>query len=91
MFNIKLYDPFSYLMAHGLIFFIVTYFISLFINIYVINYNKKSLKNLLSGIIFFGFFMVSWIPINILCLFKKNVTWEQIIHNRNIELSEIIK
>lgn len=89
--DIRLYDPFSYLLAHGIFFFLFTFLLSLFISMYVVDYNDKAIKDLWSGLLFFGFFMISWIPINILCLFKKQVHWEQIRHNRNINLSEIIK
>mgnify|MGYP003296293591 CR=1 FL=1 len=35
-------------------------------------YNKKSVKEIMSGILLFTFFMLTWIPINIICLFKKD-------------------
>ena len=50
---------------------------------------KKSVKETLSGILFFTFFMLTWIPINIICLFKKDLAWEPIKHNRSMDINDI--
>ena len=50
---------------------------------------KKRIKPLWKGILLFPLFILSWLPINIICLFKKDVKWEEIKHERSIKLEEI--
>ncbi len=89
--GVELFDFFSYLYATGLIFFIVFYFINVAMNIFVVKYNKKSVKNIMSGIIFFTLFIATWIPINIICMIKKTDSWEQIKHDRSdIDLDNLV-
>lgn len=49
----------------------------------------KKVKPLWKGILMFPVFIFSWLPINFICLFKKNIPWEQIKHERAIKLEEI--
>ncbi len=49
----------------------------------------KKLKPYWKGIIFFPLFIFSWLPINFICLFKKDIKWEEIKHERAIKLEEI--
>ena len=52
-------------------------------------YLRKDIKNLWKGILLFPLFIFSWLPINIICLFKKDLKWEEIKHDRAIKLEEI--
>ncbi len=89
--GVELFDFFSYLYASGLVFFIVFYFINVAMNIFVVKYNRKSPKNILSGIIFFSLFIATWIPINIICMIKKTDSWEQIKHDRSdVDLDKLV-
>lgn len=88
--GIKLYDIFSYMFAYNEIFFIITYLISILFSVLVVIITKKSISKTILGILTFPIFLLSWIPINLICLFKKNLNWEPIIHNRNIELETLI-
>ena len=89
--GVELFDFFSYLYASGILFFIVFYLLNVAMNIFVVKYNKKSAKNIVSGIIFFSLFIATWIPINIICLFKKTSNWEEIKHDRNdIDLDQLV-
>lgn len=89
--GIYLSDSFAYMMAYDILFFLITYFISSLIFAFIVKYNHKKIKDVLTGILLFGLFMFSWIPINIICLFKKCQTWEQVEHVRNIKVGELIK
>ena len=89
VFNIELYDVFSYMYAYGLLFFFITYLANVILNIFVIKYNKKSVKDILPGILLFTLFMLTWIPINFICMFKKDLTWEPIKHKRGMGIDEI--
>ncbi len=89
--GVELFDFFSYLYASGILFFIVFYLLNVAMNIFVVKYNKKSTKNIFSGIIFFALFLATWIPINIICLFKKTNNWEQIKHDRSdVDLDQLV-
>jgi len=90
--GVELFDFFSYLYASGLLFFIVFYILNVAMNIFVVKYNKKNAKNVISGILLFSLFLATWIPINIICMFKKTENWEQIKHDRNdIDLDKLIR
>lgn len=87
--GIELNDIFSWFFATGIIFFFVMFILGLLIEIFVLVYKKKSLKGMFSGIILFSIFLLSWIPINILCFIKKQTKWEEIKHDRNIKISDV--
>ena len=89
--GVELFDFFSYLYAMGILFFVLSYLATVSMNIFVVKYNKKSIKNVFSGIILFALFLATWIPINIICIFKKTEKWEEIKHDRsNVDLDELI-
>jgi cellulose synthase/poly-beta-1,6-N-acetylglucosamine synthase-like glycosyltransferase len=50
---------------------------------------KKSSPHLLKGVVTFWFFLMTWIPINIFCLFKHSTVWDEIKHGRNIQFSDL--
>jgi len=92
LFGVQLFDLFSYMYALGLVFFAAGYVLNIIMNIFVIKYNNKSIKSVLSGVFLFTFFLLSWIPINIICLFKRTKEWEAIVHDRNnIDLDKLIR
>ncbi len=91
IFDVKLYDVFSYMYAYGLLFFLLTYIGNIIINLFVVKYNKKSVKEIMSGILLFSLFMLTWIPINFMCLFKKDLAWEPIKHKRGMGIDEVKK
>ena len=88
--GIELYDIFSYFLASGLICFILIYLLGILVEVAVLKYKKKSVKSVISGIVFFPIFILSWIPINIVCLVKKQTKWDEIKHDRNININDII-
>ena len=89
--NIQLYDVFAYMYSYGVLFFFIAYLANVAINIFVVKYNKKSVKEIMSGILLFTFFILTWIPINAICLFKKDLAWEPIKHKRSVNIDEIKK
>lgn len=89
--NIQLYDVFAYMYSYGILFFFIAYLANVAINIFVVKYNKKSVKEIMSGILLFTFFILTWIPINAICLFKKDLAWEPIKHKRSVNIDEIKK
>lgn len=87
--GIELNDLFSFLFAYKELFFILSYLFSVLIALFVVKYQKKEVKNTFFGIIMFPIFLLTWIPINIVCLFKKNISWEPIKHTRNISIDKM--
>lgn len=91
IFNIALYDVFAYMFSYGILFFALSYLLTIVVSIFVVIYNNKKVKEVLSGILLFAFFMLTWIPINFICLFKRKMDWEPIKHNRNMDIDDVIK
>ena len=75
----------------GILGFLVSYFATLIVTLFVTVYNKKSVSAMLPSLILFTLFMLTWLPINVACIFKKNVKWSHIGHNKDINIDEIIK
>ena len=91
IFNIQLYDIFSYMYAYGILFFLISYIANIILNLFIVIYNKKSVKDIMSGILLFTFFMITWIPINFVCIFKKDLEWEPIKHSRSLDIEDVKK
>ena len=53
---------------------------------YLIKHYGNSIIENIGGILIFDLFLLSWLPINIACLFKKNCSWDQIKHSRVVEI-----
>lgn len=49
----------------------------------------KKLRRMWKGIFSFWILIMSWIPINAICLFRKQTVWHPIQHNRTIRIEEI--
>ena len=75
----------------GVLGFIVSYVGTLLVSMFVAIYNKKSIDAMLPSLILFSLFMLSWVPINVVCLFKKNIQWQHIGHNKDVNIDDIIK
>ena len=89
IFNVKLYDVFSTLFSSGITFLALSYISGVIVSIFVIKYNKRKSKNVISAIALFAVFILTWVPINFLCLFKKDLKWEEIKHKRGVAASEM--
>ena len=51
--------------------------------------DRKPIKPMLKGLLYYPLFMGTWVIINIKCLFKRETTWEKIEHVRNIKIAEV--
>lgn len=67
------------------------YLITIIFSIVVLMFGKKSIKKYIKGIVTLFIFLATWVPINIICLFKKNQVWDQIVHDRVINIENINK
>ena len=75
----------------GIMAMLVSYVGTIAVSLFVTIYNKKSVTAMASSLILFTLFMISWIPINVVSLFKRNVNWQHIGHNKNVNIDDIIK
>lgn len=89
IFNIRLFDLFSALFSSGIAFTLLAYFSGVVSSVFVIKYNKRKARNLLSAIALFAVFILTWVPINVVCLFTKDMKWEEIKHNRKIGSNDL--
>jgi cellulose synthase/poly-beta-1,6-N-acetylglucosamine synthase-like glycosyltransferase len=71
--DIKLTEILQYIFSYRFLLTILTYVISVGFAIFIVLYNKKKIKKIISGILGYPIFILSWVPINIICLFKKNI------------------
>lgn len=76
---------------YSIYFFLICYLLNVLINIFIVKIYHKKIKDFYKGIIMFPVFVLTWIPINIVCIFKKTKTWEEIKHDKNIKISNLNK
>ncbi len=89
IFSIQLYDIFSTLFSSGVLFLVLTYITGIITSIFVVKYNKRKSRSVISAIALFAVFILTWVPINVICLFKKDMKWEAIKHKRGMAASDI--
>lgn len=89
-FGIKFHDLFQLSYTYTWISLIVTYLLSIAISCVVIALENKKITRSYTGILTLIIFMLSWIPINIICMFTKNHTWEPIVHDKVVDIENII-
>ena len=63
---------------------IVSYIIGVVFRTIIIKKFNKDIKENIGGILLFDLFLLTWVPVNLVCLFKKECNWDQIKHNRNV-------
>ena len=81
----------TYFYTLGIDSLILTYLISVLVNCLIIKYNNHKIKDSISAILLFNVFIITWIPINLICLYKKKISWEAINHTRNIKINSANK
>ena len=89
IYNVQLYDVFSTMYSSGMFFLLLSYVTGVIVSVFVIKYNQRKAKNVISSIVLFAMFILTWIPINLICLFKRNMVWEEIKHKRGIDVKEM--
>lgn len=46
-------------------------------------------RHMLKGIVAFWFFLFTWLPINLICIFKKQTVWTEIKHTRVMKIDDV--
>lgn len=68
---------------------LVGYIASALSGIVILLMDRRSIKKMWKGILLYPLFMASWTILNVVCLFKKDVKWEKIDHNKDISIEDI--
>ena len=68
---------------------IPTLLFPIFTALFVMVLEKKPIKPMIKGLLFYPAFMGTWVIINLKCLFKRETTWEKIEHVRDIKIAEV--
>ena len=66
------------------------YLTSIALSIFAIKSNNKRIKAYLKGILTFPIFILTWIPVNIIALWKRNYKWGRIEHNKSITIEKVL-
>ena len=75
----------------GMHFGLITYIANILLNIFLVKYNKRKITSVLSGVLLYSFFILTWVPINFVSIFSKKANWEEIKHTRSVRIHDIVK
>ncbi|MGE5631019.1 MAG: glycosyltransferase family 2 protein, partial [Caulobacteraceae bacterium] len=67
-----------------------SYLASFIVAFAVILIERKRTLKMFKGIVTFWLFMLSWLPINILCIIRKQTEWTPIKHTRVVKINELV-
>ena len=76
-------------MLYKIIFIVISYLFGVIVRIILLKRYNKSFKDNIGGILLFDLFVISWIPINFICIFIKSCSWDSIKHNRNVDIENV--
>lgn len=77
------------LVINCLRYLIPTFILPILTAILIMILDKKPIKPMVKGLIFYPLFLGSWLLINFKCLFVRNTKWEKIEHVRDIKINEV--
>ena len=89
LFGIEVSDIFKTLYDNKMFSLVLGYVTCVLISGFVVIMEKKKIRKTVKGILTLSIFMLSWIPINILCLVKRDFVWEPIEHHRAVDIESI--
>ena len=68
---------------------IPTFIFPILTAILIMRLDRRPIKPMAKGLIFYPLFLGSWLLINFKCLFKRETKWEKIEHVRDIKINEV--
>ncbi len=83
--GMTLYDLFLNCMRY----LVPTFILPILTAIMIMLLDKKPIRPMLKGLLFYPLFLGSWLLINFKCLFKRDLEWEKIDHVRDIKINEV--
>lgn len=78
------------LLQNYLAYLIPTFIFPIAIGVIIMKLDRKPIRPMIKGLIFYPLFLASWLAINFKCLFKRETSWEKIEHVRDIKINEVI-
>ena len=66
-----------------------TFFLPILTGMLIMILDKRPIKPMIKGLLFYPLFLGSWLLINFKCLFKRETNWEKIEHVRDIKINEV--
>jgi len=66
-----------------------TFLLPVFTSMFIMFLDKRPIKPMVKGLLFYPLFIGSWLVINFKCIFKRNTKWEKIEHVRSIKIAEV--
>ena len=76
-------------MLYKIVFAFISYLFGVVVRILLLKKYNKSFKDNIGGVLLFDLFVISWIPINFICLFIKSCNWDSIKHNRSVDIENV--
>ncbi len=73
-----------------IMYFVPTFFLPIITGVIIMMLDKRPIKPMIKGLLFYPLFLGSWLVINFKCLFKRDTKWEKIEHVRDIKINEVI-
>lgn len=68
---------------------LLSYVVCVLVTTLAVKMAKKKPSKMIKGILFFWVFVFSWVPINLICMFKKETVWHQIDHTVAVNLDQV--
>ena len=68
---------------------ILSYVVCVLVTTLAVKMAKKKPSKMIKGILFFWVFIFSWVPINLICMVKKETVWHQIDHTVAVNLDQV--
>ncbi len=68
---------------------IPTFLLPILTAVLIMAMDKRPIKPMIKGLLFYPLFLGSWLLINFKCLFKRETKWEKIEHVRDIKINEV--
>ncbi|MDO5557459.1 MAG: glycosyltransferase family 2 protein [Clostridia bacterium] len=69
---------------------IPTFLLPILTAILIMKLDKKPIKEMKKGLLYYPLFLGSWLAINFKCLFKRDTKWEKIEHVRSVKINEVV-
>lgn len=89
--DIQVFDMVKKMYDNKIFSVLLGYVASILLATFVVIVEKKKVKNTVKGILTLSIFMLTWVPINIVCCVKKEHVWEPIEHNRIVDIESIVE
>lgn len=89
LFETQFNDIFQLAYTYNWVFLITAYIATVMISCLVVVLENKKITKSYMGILTLIIFMLSWIPINMICMFSKNHVWEPIVHDKDIDIEDV--